>query len=161
MYSWLRHEGNRHAEIQWEGTQGKAQPSAWSRRTALTGRRCWFVLVCSPTKAQLTQSLLCYTNPQSRKTPSSSPQHLGRGWVWGWGPVCPATACTGLSCSELDCGSPESPHTWVVLQGERCVQLFTLALLLSQGNRFYAIWHFNLWRVSLPNGLWDPFAETE
>lgn len=28
-------------------SEGKAQPSAWSRRTVLTGRRCWFVLVCS------------------------------------------------------------------------------------------------------------------
>lgn len=47
MHSWLRHEGDRHTEIQGAGTlEGEAQPSALARWTVLTGKDaglCWFI----------------------------------------------------------------------------------------------------------------------
>lgn len=134
MYSWLRHEGNRHTEIQWEGTLRERPKPQQSRRIVLTGRRCWFVLVCSWMKAQLTQPLLCYTNPQSRKNsflPSSISAERGSKAVGQ--PV--QQQCAQVSATlSWTVESPESPPTWAVLLGERCMQLFTLALILSGQN---------------------------
>ena len=67
---------------------------------------------------------------------------------------------TGASCFELVVESPESPHTQAVLQGQRGLQLFTLALILSRQSTFHVIWHFKLWSISVLSDLWGPLCRS-
>lgn len=112
-------------------------------------------------KAQLTQPSLCYTNPhvalQSRKkkNPSSSScppalflaEHQSKAVNQPVQQQCAQV----LAALAWAVESPESPDTWAVLLGEAHINSSPLALILSESTeQVCVIWHFNLWRVSIP-----------